>query len=211
MAAAALAQRSARYQPRQLTPPSPTVAVQTDRTYYDLSVLPAITTGQRVTFHFDVTDLRTLPEKRQYRYEVLAGAKTASELEKLADWQGSTSTPQWEWTTNRGGVYTLAVQYVDRDLNRSKPGVVVLHLVPPWFANAWIVVPSGTGALGLIGWAFVARTLVVRRKREAEELRLGGRACLRRGFSPPNGSTWASVVKVSTSCMISVSISRRPF
>ena len=160
-----------RYQPRQLTPPSPTVAVQTDRTYHDLSALPAITTGQRVTFHFDVTDLRTLPEKRQYAYQVLPGAKTASELETLADWQGTTSTPLWEWTTNRGGVYTLAVQYVDRDLNRSKPGVVVLRLAPPWFANAWIVVPGGGAVLGLIGWAFVARSLVVRRKREAEELR----------------------------------------
>jgi len=160
-----------RYEPRQLTPPSPTVAVQTDRTYYDLAALPAITTGQRVTFHFDVTDLRTLPEKRQYRYQVLPGARTAGELEKLADWQGPTSTPLWEWTTNRGGVYTLAVQYVDRDLNRSKPGVVVLRLAPPWFANAWIVVPGGGLAVGLVGWAFLARSLVIRRKREAEELR----------------------------------------
>ena len=160
-----------RYQPRQLTPLSPTIAVQTDRTYHDLAALPAITTGQRVTFHFDVTDLRTLPEKRQYRYQVLPGAKSASELETLADWQGTTSTPLWEWTTNRGGVYTLAVQYVDRDLNRSKPGVVVLRLVPPWFANAWIVVPGGGAVLGLVGWAFVARAMVIRRKREAEALR----------------------------------------
>jgi len=160
-----------RYEPRQLTPASPTVAVQTDRTYHDLSALPAITTGQRVTFHFDVTDLRTLPEKRQYRYQVLPGTKTAGELETLADWQGTTSTTQWEWTTNRGGVYTLAVQYVDRDLNRSKPGVVVLRLVPPFYANAWIMVPSVGMVLGLVGWAFVARSLVVRRKREAEQLR----------------------------------------
>ncbi|HSH16378.1 MAG TPA: ATP-binding protein, partial [Verrucomicrobiae bacterium] len=160
-----------RYQPRQLTPASPTVAVQTDRTYHELSALPAITTGQRVTFHVDATDLRTLPEKRQYRYQVLPGTKTAGELETLADWQGTTSTPQWEWTTNRSGVYTLAVQYVDRDLNRSKPGVVVLHLVPPFYANAFIMVPSGGVLLGLVGWAFVARSLVSRRKREAEELR----------------------------------------
>lgn len=160
-----------RYQPRQLTPASPTVAVQTDRTYHELSALPAITTGQRVTFHFDATDLRTLPEKRQYRYQVLPGTKTAGELETLADWQGTTSMPQWEWTTNRSGVYTLAVQYVDRDLNRSKPGVVVLHLVPPFYANAFIMVPSGGVLLGLVGWAFVARSLVSRRKREAEELR----------------------------------------
>ncbi|MSU36737.1 MAG: response regulator [Pedosphaera sp.] len=46
-----------------------------------------------------------------------------------------------------------------------------LTIAPPWFANAFIVVPSSGGLLGLVGWAFVARSLVIRRKLEAEQLR----------------------------------------
>ena len=162
-----------RYRPRQVTPQTPSIAVQTGRPqpYHDLTALPPITTGQRVTLHFDVTDLWTVPAKRQYRYQMAEGAKTAADFKASSAWQESTSTPSWDWTPTRPGRYTFALQFIDRDLNRSEPGVVMLSVVPPWFANTWIVVPSGTGVLGLIGWAFVARTLVVRRKREAEELR----------------------------------------
>jgi PAS domain S-box-containing protein len=162
-----------RYRPRQVTPQTPSIAVQTGRPqpYHDLTALPPITTGQRVTLHFDVTDLWTVPAKRQYRYQMAEGAKTAADFKASPVWQESTSTPSWDWIPTRPGRYTFALQFIDRDLNRSEPGVVVLNVVPPWFANAWIVVPGGGAVLGLIGWAFVARSLVVRRKREAEELR----------------------------------------
>src|SRR5262249_55482485 len=45
------------------------------------------------------------------------------------------------------------------------------RVVTPWYANAWITVPSGSTALALVDWAFVARSLVIRRKREAAQLR----------------------------------------
>jgi signal transduction histidine kinase/CheY-like chemotaxis protein len=63
------------------------------------------------------------------------------------------------------------VSYVDGELNYSKPVLAQLTVVPPWFRNAFVVVPSGGMVLGLLGWAFIARSLVIRRKREAEELR----------------------------------------
>src|ERR1019366_4170610 len=46
-----------------------------------------------------------------------------------------------------------------------------LKIITPWYANALIIVPSGSIFLGLFGWAFVARSLGIRRKREAEQLR----------------------------------------
>ncbi len=51
------------------------------------------------------------------------------------------------------------------------PTLVPLWIVPPWYLNAWIVGPFGGTTGGLLVWAFVARSLVVRRKREAGQLR----------------------------------------
>ena len=65
----------------------------------------------------------------------------------------------------------MFVQEIDRDLNYSQAAVAHLTIVPSWYANAVIMVPVGAGVLGLLGWAFVARAMVVRRKREAEQLR----------------------------------------
>src|SRR5262249_24907257 len=69
------------------------------------------------------------------------------------------------------GDYTLAVQYIDRDLNYSPPALVHMEIVPPWYANAWIVLPFGGTTTGLLVWAFVARSLYFRKRREAEQLR----------------------------------------
>src|SRR5206468_2037240 len=41
----------------------------------------------------------------------------------------------------------------------------------PWYANAWIIVPSGVAGFGLVVWAFVARSLYAAKRREAERLR----------------------------------------
>ncbi|MBI3414186.1 MAG: hypothetical protein HY043_02515, partial [Verrucomicrobia bacterium] len=79
--------------------------------------------------------------------------------------------PQFFWNASESGEHTLAVQYIDRDLNYSPPTLVPLRIVPVWYANAWIIGPFGGTTGGLLVWAFVARSMVVRRKREAEQLR----------------------------------------
>ena len=63
------------------------------------------------------------------------------------------------------------MQFIDRDLNYSPPARAFLRVVTPWYANAWIMVPGGGGTLALVGWAIVAGSLAIRRKREAEQLR----------------------------------------
>ena len=85
-------------------------------------------------------------------------------------WQVLTE-PQFHWNAPETGEHTLAVQYIDRDLNYSPPTLVPLRIVPPWYLNAWIMGPFGGTTGGLLVWAFIARSLVIRRKREAEQLR----------------------------------------
>jgi PAS domain S-box-containing protein len=160
-----------RYQPIAATNPTPAVLVQTDQVYTNLQALPHITAGRLVTFKVKAVDFRTRPEKRQYRYAVVPGRVDNAPAKTNAAWLPPTRNAELEWPFKAAGQYTFFAQSIDRDLNYSTPAVAHLTIVPPWYANAWIMVPAGGGLLGLVGWAFVARALVLRRKREAEELR----------------------------------------
>ncbi len=96
----------------------------------------------------------------------LAGSETGAPR----GWQVLTE-PQFFWNAAETGEHTLAVQYIDRDLNYSLPTLVPLRIVPPWYLNAWIMGPFGGTTGGLLGWALVARALYQRKRREAERLR----------------------------------------
>ena len=159
----------ARYRKSTRTPRSPTVTVQTDRDYTDAATLPPITTGQRVTFKFKVVEFRTAPEKRQYRWQLVKGRRTESDFKK--GWNPPCTATQFEQSFTEPGPWTLAVQFIDRDLNYSKPTLAVLDVVLPWHANPRIMLPLWGGVVGLMGWAFVARWLYGRKRREAERLR----------------------------------------
>jgi len=158
-----------RFRKTRLTPRAPRIIVQTDRDYTDLTALPPITTGERVTFKFRVVDFRTVPEKRQYRWQLVKGRRTATELED--GWNPPNTANQVEQSFSAAGPWTLAVQFIDRDLNYSEPTLAILQVELPWHANPAIMVPAGLGVGGLALWALVARTMVTRRKREAERLR----------------------------------------
>jgi signal transduction histidine kinase len=83
-----------------------------------------------------------------------------------------------DWTPQKGGAYSFEVQAIDRDLNYSAPARMMMQVTVPWHANAWITVPAGAAFGGLVIWAFIARALYTRQRREAERLR--ERACIAR-------------------------------
>ncbi|MBI4662316.1 MAG: response regulator, partial [Verrucomicrobia bacterium] len=67
--------------------------------------------------------------------------------------------------------YTIAVQYIDRDLNYSKPAVATMTVVPPWYLKASITVPSGGGVFGLVFASLFLGSRYFSKRREAERLR----------------------------------------
>jgi signal transduction histidine kinase/ligand-binding sensor domain-containing protein/CheY-like chemotaxis protein len=159
------------YRPRKGTPRAPTIIVQTDKEFRDLSALLRITEGRRVTFKFDVVDVNHQAESRWFRHQVFTGEPSPEALRAAASWKTQTHDTAFDWTAAEPGNYTFAVQYIDSELNYSPPALAHFTVVQPWYANALVMVPSGGALLGLVGWAFVARSLVIRRKREAEQLR----------------------------------------
>ena len=159
----------ARYHPANATPRSPVLTAQTDREYTDVAALPVINTGQRVTFKFDVVDFHTAIEKRQYRWQLFQGARDDAAL--AANWSVPGTATQLEKSFDQPGAWTLAVQFIDRDLNYSKPTLASFQVALPWHQNRSIIIPAAVGIVGLLGWAFIARMLYARKRKEAEKLR----------------------------------------
>src|SRR5262249_24577460 len=108
----------ASYRKSSRTPRPPTIIVQTDRDYTHPTPLPPIATGERVTFKFKVVEFRTVPEKRQYRWQLVKGVRKENELK--GGWNPPDTAAQVEQSFNEPGPWTLAVQFIDRDLNYSK-------------------------------------------------------------------------------------------
>jgi signal transduction histidine kinase/DNA-binding response OmpR family regulator/ligand-binding sensor domain-containing protein len=160
-----------RYRPGKEAPNAPQLAVQGDQEFADLTAALPVTAGRRIAFHYNAVDTRTKGKDRWYRHLIVPGTLTAGDLKSRTDWQPATKQNDLEWIAGRRGTYTFAVQYIDRDWNISAPVLARLNVTPPWYLNAWIALPAGGTAAGLLVWAFVARALVIRRKREAEQLR----------------------------------------
>lgn len=160
-----------RYQPPRVPAPVPRVTVRLDKDYAPGEALPSILRGRRVVFNAEVADYKTRGETRRFRWQVVPGKLEAGQFAGSKAWSQPTRERQFEWNAPEPGDYTLAVQYIDRDLNYSPPALTHMAIVPPWYANVWIVGPFGGTTGGLLVWAFIARSLVLRRKQEAEELR----------------------------------------
>jgi PAS domain S-box-containing protein len=127
--------------------------------------------GVRVSFQAEETDFRSRPENRFYRFKPIAGSVPLAELGKAEGWSAPQQEGRFDWKPTRAGPYTVAFQYIDRDLNYSPLARLELEIAPLWFLNAWITVPSGAALLGVLGWTAVARSLYRRKRREAERLR----------------------------------------
>ena len=93
------------------------VSVTTDKTYLDISAIPASTPGTRVTIEYNAIDFVTVPEKRQYRCRI-------KEID--SDWRKATKATSFDYTFDNPGAYTFQVQAIDRDMNYSEPSTVSL-------------------------------------------------------------------------------------
>jgi signal transduction histidine kinase/DNA-binding response OmpR family regulator/ligand-binding sensor domain-containing protein len=159
----------ARYRPSKNQPRPPAVTAQTDREFTDVAALSALSTGQRVTFRFDVVDFYTAIAKRQYRWQFVKGQPTESDLKN--SWNAPEAVNQIDHTFTEPGDWTLAVQYINRDLQYSEPTLSTVNVVLPWHDNMAIIMPATAGSVGLLIWALIARLLYARKRKEAEKLR----------------------------------------
>jgi signal transduction histidine kinase len=124
------------------------------------SSLAETETGRRVRIRYREVDLKSHPDKRQFWYRL---ANRAGETLSA----GVTKERSFDWVPAKAGTYSFEVQAIDRDLNYSEPVRVMMQVTLPWHANGWILVPIISAFAGLIVWAVVARSLYVKKSREA--------------------------------------------
>src|SRR5205809_4775268 len=158
------------YAGRRPSKHQPTITVKADREYPDASRLPPQTTGSRLTFNLNVVDHLTRVEKQQFRSQVLAGTTSLDQLALSTNWSKPGKAIEVDWTTNVPGTYTFAVQYINQDLRYSEPALATITLVLPWYRDAKLMVPLALLNLALLGWAVAARSLNMRKRREARHL-----------------------------------------
>ena len=133
-----------------------------DKEYTEFQSIPPITTGTRVTIEYNAIDFKTLPERRQYRCRI-------KELDD--NFRKTTKSVIFDHTFKTPGDYTFEVQAIDRDLNYSEPASLTLEVVPPWYLNGWIAIPSVSGIFALLVGFIVLGYRYYAKRREAQQLR----------------------------------------
>jgi signal transduction histidine kinase/ligand-binding sensor domain-containing protein/CheY-like chemotaxis protein len=153
------------YRPRKRPPGIRLRSVHVDDvSYTDLSSMPDVEAGCRVGIQYQEIDLKTHPDKRQFRRRLTRGTGETvySELSRER---------KFEWTPRRAGAYTFEVQAIDRDLNYSPPVRVSFQVAPFWYLNAWIMVPAGGAAAALLFLSWFGTWRYVAQRRESARLR----------------------------------------
>ncbi len=131
---------------------------------------PVVSTEAPSSFRWQLTEFRTSPENRMFRWQVTGGSLSAPALKADVGWSEPEPGSEVEWSTNRAGLYTLAVQFIDRNLNRSAPQTLTFEVRSPWFRNPAIMVPLLGLHAGLLGWGVYGGVLFLRNRREARRL-----------------------------------------
>ena len=142
-----------------------------DKRYKPSKKIPSITAGSYVTIEYQAIDFKTHPQKRQYYYRI-------QEIDRN---EGSTARPylpptketMFAWTPQKAGSYIFEVRAIDRDLNNSAPASVTLKVVPQWYLNGWIAIPSVIAIAGFLVLFIVFAGRYYAKRREAQQLREG--------------------------------------
>jgi len=154
----------ARFSPTKTAPSVRLIGVKLeDQTVTNFSNIPSTEIGKRVSIQYQEIDLKTHPDKRQFRYRVEGPSG-----ETL--YAAVTKERRFDWTPQTGGNYKFEVQAIDRDLNYSKPAGLTFRATVPWYANAWITLPGAGAFCGLLIWGFVARFLYLKKHKETKSL-----------------------------------------
>jgi signal transduction histidine kinase/ligand-binding sensor domain-containing protein len=160
-----------RYERRTVLPPAPTVVVEGEREFRGKARHPTFTAGRPLALRYAAVDFQTRAENRQYRVQLIPGTFRREQLRPDGPWGEPTRDTRIDWTPDDAGTYSVAVQYVDGDLNYSRPAVALLHINPPWFENAWIMVPVYVGAGLLLMVSCYTSWQYRKKRREAVRLR----------------------------------------
>gem|GEM_PF-712134 len=140
----------------------------------DAGIPPSFIKGQTLQVRFGVSDYRTRTFNQQFRWQMLEGQPNPGDpalRKESKSWSEPLNQDNVYLRADRSGIQTVAVQYIDQDLNYSEPAFAALAIRPIWYLSAGFLVPVVALNAGLVVYAATAMVRVRRRKQEAERLR----------------------------------------
>jgi len=134
--------------------------------------------GIAETPEYGSIDFKTSPEKRLYRwrfYKIKDCESSAiydlKEYNSVPYSQPSRET-RLELTPDKPGNYIFEVQAIDRDLNYSEPSIIRLEVIPHWYLNTWVILPSGIFVIILLSAFTFLGIRYYAQKQESQKLRV---------------------------------------
>jgi len=159
------------YHPRRDDAPPPRVSMILDvATNSPGPGLPRIEQGRSSRFKLDVTISAPVPRRGGFAIRsFLAEGPRGVWSNAMA---GSSQARPRRLCGARARPAAFSLRAVYRSRHELLEGALVpLTVFTPWYANTAIMLPSGAAIFGLIGWAFVARSLVTGGNGRTEQLR----------------------------------------
>ncbi|HIA12398.1 MAG TPA: hypothetical protein EYN69_10070, partial [Flavobacteriales bacterium] len=126
---------------------------------------PKIAAKSRATIEYSVVDYKVPFDKRQYRCRVIDNKSKGT-------WQPITKETVYDHVFPRAGSYIFEVQFVDPELNYSKPTRLMIEVTPPPFlrSNAFLSL-IGLLAIVALGGGGIQTIKVLQQRREISEYR----------------------------------------
>ena len=142
------------------------ISIQTDIIHTEMDSLPPITVGQRMTLNYRAIDFKSVREKRQYKFQLRA-VDGKTEIEEQV-----TSVNKIDHIFKQPGDYIFEVAAIDRDLFFSEVTHQKLTVLPTWYMNGWIIIPSGFSISMILVLGLANGIRYYQQKRESERLEL---------------------------------------
>jgi len=124
-----------------------------------------ITSGRRLTVNYSAIDYLTHPIKRQYRYRMKGHSLDEN-------WNRQTTETHFDYVFKKPGKYTFEVQAINRDLRYSDPKNISFNVLPAWYMNGWILIPTSSLIVVIMVLDLVYGIRYYQQRRESELLEL---------------------------------------
>lgn len=125
--------------------------------------LPSFDVDRTISLTYSETDLTTKPENRQFLITITLADGAIID-------QFVTKDRVFNWTPGEAGSYTLAVQYIDQNLNYSVPDRIALDIRLPLLKNPYFFLPGLVLLAGLIGYSYRLRRKYLYQKEAARAM-----------------------------------------
>ena len=152
------------YKPLKLAGHVEVNKISTSLTDYKMDDYIESIVKERIQFSLSARNHNSSKDKNKFKCSITMGTEMV--FEQISN------IPIFEWYPDKPGLYTFSAQSIDQDLNYSKPKVLTITILNPWYLRLIFLIPF-FGFLGIIfSTTYFSMKKFVKQKQFNEKLRL---------------------------------------